>query len=186
MGQRPDVVVRRAEPDDAAAVHAMMSSPAVYPGLMQVPFPSVATWRDRLEDPPEGFRILVACHGDLHGEVVGHLGLGTSTRARMRHVGSLGMAVRDTWQGRGVGTVLVEAAVALADDWLQLTRLELEVFTDNTAALALYRAFGFEVEGTKRGAVFRDGDWCDTHLMARLHPRLVAELAARDEATPDG
>ena len=180
MGQRPDVVVRRAEPGDAPALHATMASAAVYPGLMQVPYPSVGEWRERLENPPEGFWLLVACHGDQHGEVVGNIGLRTTSRPRVRHVGSLGMAVREDWQRRGVGTVLVEAAVGLADDWLQLTRIELEVFADNAAALALYRSFDFEVEGTKRGAVFRDGVYHDTLVMARTHPRLAAELARRD------
>ena len=46
------------------------------------------------------------------------------------------MAVRDDWQGRGVGTALMEAALDLADNWLNLTRIELEVYTDNAAAIA--------------------------------------------------
>jgi GNAT superfamily N-acetyltransferase len=46
--------------------------------------------------------------------VVGSLGLEASrTRWRMRHVGSIGMAVRDDWQGRGIGTALMEAALDL-------------------------------------------------------------------------
>ena len=43
---------------------------------------------------------LVACVED---EVIGEISLHTSpTRWRMRHVGSIGMAVRDDWQGRGI------------------------------------------------------------------------------------
>ena len=55
------------------------------------------------------------------------------TRWRMRHVGSIGMAVRDDWQGKGVGTALMEAALDLADNWLNLTRIELSVYVDNAA-----------------------------------------------------
>lgn len=180
MGQRPDVVVRRSETDDAPALHAIMQDPAVYSGLMQLPFPSLQEWRARLDDPPEGFRSLVACHGDQHGEVVGQLGLVTMSRPRQSHVASLGMAVRREWHGRGVGTVLMEAATDLADNWLQVTRIELEVYVDNAPALALYDKFGFVVEGTKRAAVFRDGDYVDTHLMARLHPRLADERSGNE------
>ena len=57
------------------------------------------------------------------------------------------MAVRDDWQGKGVGTALMEAVPDLADNWLGLTRIELSVYTDNAAGAALYKKFGFEVEG---------------------------------------
>jgi putative acetyltransferase len=78
------------------------------------------------------------------------------------------MAVRDDRQGMGVGTALMEAALDLADNWLGLTRLELEVYTDNQAGIALYRKFGFEVEGTLRRFAFRGGEYVDAYSMARL------------------
>jgi L-phenylalanine/L-methionine N-acetyltransferase len=39
----------------------------------------------------------------------------------------------------------MQAAVDLADKWLNLTRLELEVYTDNAPAIRLYKKFGFTV-----------------------------------------
>jgi L-phenylalanine/L-methionine N-acetyltransferase len=88
----------------------------------------------RHSEPEDGLYSLVAC---VEGEVVGSLSLETSpTRWRMRHVGSIGMAVRDDWQGKGVGTALMEAALDLADNWLNLRRIELRVYTDNAAAMA--------------------------------------------------
>ncbi|HEX4946421.1 MAG TPA: GNAT family N-acetyltransferase, partial [Blastocatellia bacterium] len=47
-------------------------------------------------------------------------------------------------------------------------RMELTVYTDNAAAIALYQKFGFEIEGTQRKAAFRDGVFVDTFLMARV------------------
>ena len=35
---------------------------------------------------------------------------------RRRHLGHFGMAVRDDWQGQGVGTTLMESALDLADN----------------------------------------------------------------------
>ena len=58
--------------------------------------------------------------------------------------------VRDDWQGKGVGTAMMQAVIDLADRWLNLTRIELTVFTDNEPAIALYRKFGFEIEGALR------------------------------------
>ena len=78
------------------------------------------------------------------------------------------MSVHDDWQGQGVGTALMEAAIELADRWLGLSRLELTVFADNEAAIHLYRKFGFDVEGTHRRYAFRDGGFADAHFMARI------------------
>jgi len=78
------------------------------------------------------------------------------------------MAVRDDWQGKGVGTALMQAAVDLADRWLNLMRLELDVYTDNEPAIRLYKKFGFVIEGTRVAFAFRDGQYVDTHLIARL------------------
>ena len=78
------------------------------------------------------------------------------------------MAVRDDWQGKGAGTALMQAAVDLADKWLNLTRLELEVYTDNEPAIRLYKKFGFTIEGTLAQFAFRDGQYVDSYLMARL------------------
>jgi putative acetyltransferase len=78
------------------------------------------------------------------------------------------MAVRDDWQGRGAGTALMQAAVDLADNWLNLSRLELEVYTDNEAAVRLYQKFGFSIEGTLRRFAYRDGQYVDAYCMARL------------------
>jgi L-phenylalanine/L-methionine N-acetyltransferase len=163
-----DITVRHLEPEDYKALHRIFSGPKVVADTLQMPFPSAEMWRERLSEPPEGLYSLVAC---VEREVVGSLGLETSpTRWRMRHVGSIGMAVRNDWQGRGIGTALMEAALDLADNWLNLTRIELRVYTDNAAAIALYKKFGFEVEGTHRRLAFRDGEYVDGYSIARIKP----------------
>ena len=160
------ITVRHAEPDDYQELHRIFSGPKAVAGTLQLPLPSAEAWRKRLAEVPEGLFSLVAC---VEGEVVGSLGLETSpTRPRMRHVGSIGMAVRDDWQGKGVGTALMEAALDLADNWLNLTRIELRVFVDNPAAVALYKKFGFEIEGTHRRLAFRNGEYVDAYSMARI------------------
>jgi putative acetyltransferase len=159
------VIVCRTEPGDYEALHRIFSGPRVVAGTLQMPLPSAEMWRKRLSEPPEGLFSLVACVGD---EVVGEISLHASpTRWRMRHVASIGMAVRDDWQGKGVGTALIEAALDLADNWLGLTRIELSVYTDNTAGVALYKKFGFEVEGTHRRYALRNGEYVEAYSMAR-------------------
>ena len=160
------ITIRRAEPGDCEAVHKIFCGPKAVWGTLQIPFPSVEMWRKRLTDPEEGLYPFVACIDD---EVVGQSGLHTfPNRPRRRHVGQLGMAVRDDWQGRGVGTALMQAMIDLADQWLNLARLELDVYTDNEPALKLYQKFGFTIEGTAINYAFRDGRFVDVYLMARL------------------
>ena len=50
---------------------------------------------------------------------------------------------------RGVGTALIAAVIDLADRWLNLKRLELQVWSDNHRAIALYERFGFRSVGTR-------------------------------------
>ncbi|CAA9398179.1 MAG: hypothetical protein AVDCRST_MAG93-10085, partial [uncultured Chloroflexia bacterium] len=118
-------------------------------------------------NPSDGNYALVAC---VDAEIVGSLGLHTVERPRRRHVADLGMAVRDDWQGKGVGTALMGAAIDLADNWLNIERIELTVYTDNHPAIALYKRFGFEIEGTHFRYAFREGQYVDAHTMARLRP----------------
>ena len=160
------VIVRRTEPGDYEALQRIFSGPRVISGTLQLPFPSAEMWRRRLAEPPEGLFSLVA---RVEDEVVGDISLHTSaTRWRMRHVGSIGMALRDDWQGKGVGTALMEAVLDLADNWLNLTRIELHVYVDNAPAIALYEKFGFEIEGTHRLFAFRNGEYVDGYSMARV------------------
>lgn len=165
-GQPHPFVVRHAEPADYEALHRIYAGPRAIAGTLRLPYASDEAYRKRLADPPEGAYNLLVCAGS---EVVGQLGLFTSpNNPRRRHTGQIGMAIRDDWQGRGAGTALMRAAVELADRWLNLVRLELEVFTDNTPAIRLYQKFGFEIEGTLRKMAFRDGAYVDAYAMGRL------------------
>lgn len=158
------ITIRRAGPEDAAPLRDLYAMPRAQAGTLQLPFASLHHWQQRLE-PRDGVTVLLAESDDL---VVGNLTLWQEPNPRRRHVASLGMAVRDDWVGRGVGTALMAAALDLADNWLGLTRLELTVWSDNEAAQALYRKFGFVQEGVARDYGLRHGVLVDTLYMARV------------------
>ena len=168
-GTAEPLLIRHATPADAEAVARVFSGPRAVWGTLQAPYPTPEKWRRRIEEgPAAGIISLVACAG---GEPVGMLGLHTHPdQPRIRHSAYLGMAVRDDWQGRGVGRALVAAVVDLADKWLNLERLELHVYVDNEPAIGLYRRFGFVEEGTLRRAAFREGGLQDVYVMGRLRP----------------
>ena len=165
------IMVRKATTQDAAAFARIMGDPAVYPGLMQLPYTDEETWRVRLADNFAPGKTDLPLAAELNGAVVGTAGLHPVGPAlRRRHVLMLGISVLPEAQGKGVGTALMAALCNYADRWAGALRLELTVYCDNAAAIHLYRKFGFEVEGTLRGYALRDGQYADVYAMARLHP----------------
>jgi len=168
----PPWALRRARPADAEAFARLMNEPNVFANLLQMPFPDADLWRKRLSD-----QVSVAHSTELHlvaevqGEVIASAGLHPCGPAvRRRHAMGLGMSVAVPWQGRGVGSALMAALCDYADNWVGALRIELGVYADNERAQALYRKFGFELEGRQRAYALRDGALVDSLMMARLHP----------------
>lgn len=111
-------------------------------------------------------RMLVADAGDrLAGLLVVTAGL----FRRNRRTASVVVGVARDFQRRGVARQLFAAGEA----WARargVRRLELTVMADNAAALALYRALGFEREGVRRGALEVNGAVVDEIYMGKLLP----------------
>jgi len=160
-----EITIRTADPSDAEAMLKCYTAPLAARNTLQIPYRSLESVREQLTKSGAGDHLLVA---EIEGEVVGVIGLHTSSRPRVNHKAEVGMMVHDDWKGKGVGAALMQAVIELADKWLNLTRIELTVFTDNESAIALYRKFGFEIEGTLRKYAFRDGEFVDAFAMARI------------------
>jgi len=167
--ERAGVRIRAAEPSDLEAFGRTMEDPGVIQGTLQVPYTSLEQRRAIFAAADMHVRLLVA-EPVAGGGPIGNLGLHRNTRPRRIHTAAIGMSVRDAWQGRGVGSALMAAALDVADNWWQVRRTHLEVFTDNEPAIALYRKFGFKIEGTLREDAFRGGVYVDSYAMARLRP----------------
>jgi putative acetyltransferase len=161
----PKIVITRFTEAHLEGVTALYNDPAVCRQVLQMPFQSVEAWRKRLVQDNERRLQLVALHA---GEVIGQVGLEQYLRVRQSHVGSFGMGVATAWQGKGVGSRLLGAALEVADNWMNLHRVELTVYADNEAAHRLYHKFGFETEGRLRDYAVRDGVFVDTLTMARI------------------
>lgn len=91
----------------------------------------------------------------------------------MRHSAEIGISVAENYQGRGVGKKLMEQLLDIADNWIMLARVGLEVIVDNEKGLDLYKKLGFEIEGTKKYAVIRDGKFEDVYIMGRYNKNLI-------------
>ena len=161
-----DYIIRPAGPEDAAGITALRRMPGVFEHTAALPSERTAQIQALLENLPQNQHFLVAVAPD--NTVLGLVMLTVESNPRRRHAGGLGIMVRTDCQGQGIGSALMNAALELADSWLMLRRVELEVYADNEGAIRLYQRFGFETEGRKREAAVKDGAYADILLMARL------------------
>ena len=159
-----DILIRAFEPSDLPDLTEAWNQPLAYAGTLQLPYTSLDARQKRSAATGPEVTRLVAVIG---GKAIGMLGLERFSNRRS-HAGSFGMAVHDAYAGRGAGGALLGDAVDLADNWLNLRRLELSVYADNARAIALYERFGFEREGFHPAYSWRNGAYVDSISMARL------------------
>lgn len=94
--------------------------------------------------------------------------------ARNRHC-ELGIVIGEVPQwGRGIASEVTRLLVDYAFGTLNLNRVWLRVFADNTPAIRVYEKSGFKLEGVLRQDTFRDGRWVDIHTMAILRDEHAA------------
>lgn len=91
-----------------------------------------------VDDPAAGDGLLADDAGDVRGYVVADVE--ADLGREVGHVKDL--AVAPAWRGRGIGSKLLERALAALVAG-GARRAKLEVRADNTAARALYEGFGF-------------------------------------------
>jgi len=97
-------------------------------------------------------------------EVVGSADCQGGTYPKDRHVGGVGIAIRDGWREVGLGRVLMERIL----EWMRaqgFEKAELAVFATNARARRLYESLGFVEEGVRRSHVRIRGAYVDEVLM---------------------
>ncbi|MGV2986350.1 GNAT family N-acetyltransferase [Vibrio sp. E150_011] len=164
-----NILIRPSEQADAEGLTQLYSQPKAQRETLQLPFPSLSLWEERLANIPVGTYSFVA---ELDGKIVGNIGLQHSQRPRTAHCASFGIGVHDDFHGMGIGSRLLETVLELTDNWLNVQRVQIEVNADNKAAIALYTKYGFEIEGEALCSVLRDGEFISTYYMARLKDQL--------------
>lgn len=160
-----EIKIRKAEASDAKAVKEIYECKNAHSSTLQLPHPSLTLWEKRLSNIPDNVYAYVAI---INNEIVGNLGFELATNARRRHVAYFGMGVKDNVQGNGVGSALLQTAIDLADNWVNIKRIELTVYSDNERAINLYKKFGFVIEGEAKSYAFRNGKYVDAYYMARI------------------
>jgi RimJ/RimL family protein N-acetyltransferase len=113
---------------------------------------------------------------EVDGVLVGELGVGKEVSG----VAELGMMVRDGHRGAGIGSALMQACIGWCRE-VRAHKLTLQMWPHNETALALYRKFGFAVEGRLvRQWRRRSGELWDAIAMG-----LALDTAAPGSSHPD-
>ena len=179
------ITIRPLRLTDASDIYELMHMPNVLWGTSLLPSTSIDSWYKTVENwvYDERMHVFVA---DVQGKVTGIINMRAGT-GRESHVGDIDMAVHDKYQGQGIGKMLLLTVIDLADNWLNLVRLEVDVYTDNERAIHVYQQFDFEIEGRKRLDAFRGGRYIDSYSMARLHLSANEQRAgtAEEAASPN-
>ncbi len=102
------------------------------------------------------------------GEIIGYLSLAFGKHREFKgNAYFINAAVKESERGKGVGTSLFRAVENYSQS-RGTRRVEFEVFGQNTGALKLYKQLGYEVEGVKRKAVEKNGEYDDLILLAKF------------------
>ncbi|KUN86710.1 acetyltransferase [Streptomyces bungoensis] len=159
----PEPHIRTAVPADEEELALLdRSAWSVLHSVQPAPRPPYPPFFDERHQPGD---YLVA---ELDGRLAGYLRLVLpTTLACNAHVRQIqGLVVSDAARGRGLGRLLVRAAVEHARR-SGARRITLRVLGHNAPARALYASEGFEVEGVLPEEFLLDGRYVDDVLMGR-------------------
>ena len=162
-----DFVVRPATPGDAVALTALGREVSAEPERWLI---TDGDWRS-VGDERRYLRAIrrsvdaAVFVAEADGRIVGRLSLARDTHPASPHVADLGLMVAAGHRRHGIGTALLDQAVAWARE-NGIEKLELHVFPHNEPAIKLYERFGFEHEGLRRGHYRRGDALVDAMLMA--------------------
>ena len=161
--------VRRARLDDAEVLEKFMQSligenlPVLYSKAAAPTLDEIISFIEVHSDPNVSLLIVV-----IDGErLIGMLDADIHRNSQRSHCANFGMSVLNEYRRHGVGGALLKELFLWAKEH-QLNRIELEVFSNNLAAIGLYKKMGFWVEGVKKEAVRVDAGYVDLVQMVRL------------------
>ena len=90
-----------------------------------------------------------------------------------RHV-AIGFDLHREHWGHGYAKEMVSAVCAYAFDHMRVQRIEAHVMRGNRSSERLLDSIGFEMEGTHRNRMYKDGKQHDVHIYALIVHRIEA------------
>jgi RimJ/RimL family protein N-acetyltransferase len=127
-------------------------------------------WNMTVENEAKFLESVMKSNNDCHlvmmkdGVIISGSGFHGSGLSRLSHKVSLGISVLKDYHNQGVGTLMMEALIEKAKEYHK-TKIELDVRSDNHAAIHVYKKSGFKIEGYREDGFFVDGKYIGLTLM---------------------
>jgi RimJ/RimL family protein N-acetyltransferase len=175
IGER--IRLRRPEREDLARFRDWLNDPEVRRHLSlayPVGLAHEEQWLDEQmrQEPAVQAYVIEAPRAPEEWAPIGVVGFqGLDWRNRSVEIG-LFIGDKSLWDG-GYGTDATRTLVRFAFRELNLNRVLLRVYEDNTRAIRCYEKVGFKEEGRLRQDRFRDGRYLDTVLMGLLREEFI-------------
>ncbi|MDT0439162.1 GNAT family N-acetyltransferase [Streptomyces sp. NPDC005840] len=171
--ETPRLVVRRFRPDDAPALSAYRSDPAVAryqgwtaPVTLDAAASLVAEFAAGDPDRPGWFQYAVEEKAD--GRLIGDVGVRLHENLMQA---DLGFTLDPRRQGSGYASEAVRAVLGDLFDRRGLRRVSAECDARNTASARLLERVGFAAEGRRPAFTWLKGEWTDDLLYGLLADR---------------
>ena len=161
-----DLMVRNATAADAAAIATIYNQ-----GIID----RIATL-ETVERTSEERVAWLAARGPRHPVLVAErdrvvVGWGSlnpfNPRKAYEYVADFSVYVERAWRGKGVGSALLRALIARAEQ-LGYHKMVLSAFPWNALGMALYQKHGFRTVGIYKEQGLLDGQWVDTIIMEKI------------------
>lgn len=162
------ISVRNPEPRDLDALWRFKNDPEVANQLVGFSGgysqQDLVDWMEYHRKVPNEYLRVIANEDD---QCIGHVGLyEVDHRVRSADFGIL-IGDRNYW-GKGHGYNLTRWSLDYGFRMLNLNRIQLDVLANHSQAIRLYEKCGFQIEGRRRQAQFKEGEYVDIVFMGVL------------------
>jgi len=162
--------IRSFRESDAESIRKHIDNYHVAQNMAMIPHPyslqDAQTWIGIAagQSPQTNFAIAI------NDEVVGGIGaaIGDASLEGSKHCAEIGYWLGESFWGRGIMAEAVAAFSEWAFNELPLVRLHAVVYARNPASARILEKAGYELEGRMRARYFRDGEYIDGLLYAKV------------------
>lgn len=103
---------------------------------------------------------------EFHNAIIGNIDLTGNQRKLMEHTAVIGMRMLNEWRNTGLGTALLSNVIEWAKQNEILEIIWLQVYTENTAGLTLYKKMGFSENGIIKNFFKHENKYYDNLTMS--------------------